>query len=294
MKKALLLGLLALGLASVGTVAANRHKSVEALADYDPAGADCFIYVVTGYGTDWSGRNIYGFGGDGSVKEFGDWVGSEVKTIATATKCANFGKDYDSYWNGGLYKIGYHSSSNMTHIIFNSGSGQTADIPLVNGSCYFYNGSTGYHQKDNLSKTAKAVFDFDDALGSVKTICSGSGAFAGMNDAQKCAIMAPLYSQYLSVINDGDAEAIGYLNDSKLTEGNHGLGWLATTVFKDVLDRNGYVFAANGAYDEPGAAKFIGTSVSNDSPAFIATIATISTVALASIGFTLFRKRKAE
>lgn len=281
--------------ALLGALAVAPLLNQKDFSEVSAENADSYIYIVTGHNVSWAGRNIYGFGGDGSTKEFGDWPGKEVTTVEglTVTSSARFGKDYDTMRNGGIYKLPYHSSSKMTHIIFNSGSGQTANLPLVNGACYLYNGSTTGEARTDLGTAAKTVYDFDAVLGSVSTICSASGAFSGMNDAQKCEAMAPLYSEYLQVIHDGSDDAKGYVNDSKLTSGEHGLQWLATTVFKDVLDRNGYVFNPDGSYSEPSPAKVASFAVSDELPVFAVTIGSVGLLG-GLCSFFLLRKRKAE
>ena len=290
MRKSILFGATVLSLCGFASLLGNRIPD-----QVNAAAADSCIYIITGNGADWSSRYVYGYG---ESEGFGAFPGKLVKNVANVTKAANFGGGSDVYWNGGIYKLEYSSSWGMTNIIFNNGNfgsgNQTADIALTNGACYFYNGSNGYHYRPDLGKAARTVFDFDNAIGAVNTICSGEGAFAGLSDSEKCDIFAPLYSEYLDAIYSAETdEPKGWLNDSKLTTGNHGLGWLATTVFKDVLDRNGYTFDEQGHYEVPEPAKVLTSAFSGDSSAWLI-VGAISMTSIIATGAFIWHKRKAE
>ena len=286
------LGLLGLAGAGLGLKA---QDTVEAKAD-DPAYN--YIYIHTGSGTDWSNRYIYAFDStdpnNDSKKYFGAWPGSKVPQVSgiEVTVAANIGNSHDSYWNGGIYRISIPTTSTIDHIIFHNNNGggdnQTADIPLVFGNTYLYNGGNGYHSLSDAGAAAKVVFDFDKAIGTVGAMCGTGGAFETLTAAERGARFAELYSEYLIASQDNDVA--GWLNPSTLTSANQTVETIAAEFYR-VATREGYTFAPDGTYSHE-ANTVLSFEYKDNQNAFV--ISAVSLTALASgvlLGTIAWKKR---
>ena len=117
---------------SISYSATTISADMNLYAKYTTLVADSYIYYVTGSETATT-NYIYSFGGD---YQFGGWKETKVVDVADVAEVHGV-----LSFNGTsqlIYKIPYSTTAGDTHIIINSDSAQSADMPLSAGCAYWF------------------------------------------------------------------------------------------------------------------------------------------------------------
>jgi|GEM_PF-4021890 len=246
-----------------------------------------YIYVITGHDADWSSRYIYGYGGGNG---FGNFPGKLVSSISAVTNHANFGGGNDSYWNGGIFKVPYFAEYKMSKIIFSngySGDNNQAELDLVEGAAYFYNGGNGATKQDATGIDAKLVFDWDLVLGGAGAICSEGGAFYNMDEDERAETFANMYSEYLIAKKNGN----NWIDSSVLTESNINASVFAEE-FLRYTTRRGYSYDENGNITKPnGLIPSVWPTLVNDDTTPLIVVVLCGFIVVAAVGMFAIRKK---
>ena len=247
----------------------------------DREGEVDYIYVITGYGADWSTRYIYGYG---DTEGYGTWKGALLTDIAVGvTKTANFGGGNDQYINGGIYKVPFYTEDYMSNIILhNNGSedDRSGDLPFGQGYGYFFknnpwNDEGGCFDEEKMMSVglaAKYVYEFDEIL---------SGEDFCKLDPEVCA---ELWNNYRDIARD-DEYIDGWISSSCINTANGGDNVPLSVILPELKK----IAERNGQYVEESMMK---NSLTADSETTIIIVVIAAFIAISTFGVCLVIKRR--
>ena len=264
---------------SISYSATTISADMNLYAKYTTLVADSYIYYVTGSETATT-NYIYSFGGD---FQFGGWKETKVVDVADVAEVHGV-----LSFNGTsqlIYKIPYSTTAGDTHIIINSDSAQSADMPLSAGCAYWFSVN-----QDGTDAAMGAALDLLLAAEAKRNAVTASGNILAYSICGiSVADCASLYNTYYGL----NETAKGYVDAT--TTYTYSGAYDGETVPTETAVSYGDIMnelrarALEGGQTVSGALK-IGSS--NGDTTMMVVLASIAVIGVASFGGLIYFSRK--